>query len=192
MDVQLETSDPSELEAARQRVFAKVGHNVICLQHMEQLLKVLLTLSRFDGSLSEIKERLVKQKGRISKMTLGMLVAEIPERLLKTEHQESSEPAVLVEPWFAFTVRFTQAGETLRDLPSQLELITDKRNALIHHFIDRHNLHSIEGCNTASAELDALLEEVTKPYEFVLSLARSLQQLIEDIRADRIEVTDSE
>jgi hypothetical protein len=182
--------DPSELEAARQAVFQKVGHLVLRLQHIEGLLKYLLNVCRFDGPIGEFKKRLASETNQYSRKTLGELVGELPDKLIDTKLAQSRSPAESAEAWFTFSFGFEQGNAFVTDWAERLKSIKNERNDLVHHFLGRHYLQTLDACAKASAELDAQRERTLEPYQFLLSMVQSIKQHFGDIQAGRVRFTE--
>ncbi len=157
---------------------------------MEALLKYLLKVCRFDGPLSEFKKRLASQTSEYSKMTLGQLVAAVPERLFNTELVQSQRPTDITEPWLTFSFGFDQGNAVLTEWASQLVSLKNDRNALVHHFFDEHQLKTLEACDKVSAELDALMARTQEPYNFVFSMVQGINAHFDDIQAGRVKFTE--
>jgi hypothetical protein len=144
----------TELLQIKNEVFCEIGKNVASFQIVEHLLKALLSINRtrttMAGVDAETKERIDKLKTK----TMGALVGDFGEAVLKPSSEVMDTPSECNEISFSTTFYLGSDAEQ----QSQLKVLVDARNQLIHHFVPKWDWKSIASMQAALVELIALRE----------------------------------
>ena len=141
------------------------------------MLKSLVSVPNYKGSLSEIQERRAKHLSTLRKQTLGLVVSEFFEKIylpeeLETESVESSN----------YEIRFRLSGGDREQLKEQLEKLVLERNELIHSRLIGFDPSSAQSCSDTESFLDnqherlaPVFDEIKEQFEF-LKIARELME----------------
>ncbi|WP_338416290.1 hypothetical protein [uncultured Sphaerotilus sp.] len=142
-------------------VQCKLGRCLIRLQQYEQLLKALLPATDIQTSWQpgqpQPQTSLQAATERLQHQTLGQLVKEFigihsePEQEAK-EPDEEPEPEGVI--FFRTQLRIETASGGLAGVESNLRGMVTMRNALIHHFLERFDIWTVDGCLDADRHLD--------------------------------------
>lgn len=87
------------------------------------------------------------------------------------------------EDWFSFVFRVSGDTEFVATMRRDLQLMTDERNELVHHFLPRWQPASEDQLNAALAYLDAQREKVMPMHTHLTEMARQLTQTGEHLLA---------
>lgn len=163
----------AEHEAMRNEVMRKMGRNLLLFQQIERMLKFLLANHSFAGYVHEMEAKLKSQKEKVEKKTMGSLVGDFFEETATGKRQLREAPDDLVAPWFSFGgVELESAYHEERKLA--LASTVAERNELVHHFLSRWDLMSVESVRGADEYLDRQREKVLPEFEQLKGLVRAL------------------
>lgn len=134
----------------------RVGRNLVIFQQIEHFLKFLLSSHRSSGTAETLHANVKAQAECISTKTLGILVEKYKTEIL---HDAGEEIPEVERPagWFSFSYRLSVDKEFLESLHTDLKVMTDERNALVHHFLPRWQPGSEEVMTEALAYLDVVM-----------------------------------
>lgn len=173
------TTLPSNLVPDLQRtVQRKLGRCMLQLQQYERLLKVMVAHSELSGPAERLQELRDEKVACVHKKTLGTLVGMLTESYLKlpdlpdeSEHAERSDRI-----WFSFRYQMELPEERYVETKAALKELVDLRNELVHHFLQRFDLWSAEGCVAAEAYLDESYETIDGHYLTLRDWAKSMDE----------------
>lgn len=142
----------------------RVGRNLVIFQQIEYFLKFLLSSHQHSGTAETLQANAKAQAECISTKTLGVLVEKYKTEIL---HDAGEEIPEVERPagWFSFSYRLSVEKEFLDSLHNDLKVMTDERNALVHHFLPRWQPGSDEAMAEALAYLDSQREKVLPMFE---------------------------
>ena len=131
----------------------RIGQNLLLFQHVELMLKFLLSRGSFSGTPSQLKQLMQERTERVGKQMMGELI----KPLIKTHLTPiDPAPAELSEGEtisISLNVTFQHTDEERAAFQAELEALVAERNEMVHHALSRFQLHSVAGCQAASAEL---------------------------------------
>lgn len=168
----------SHLESTKAEVLRRVGRNLLLFQQIEGLLKFLLANHTRDGTLENLHTRQKTRAESVNKQMLGNLVDKYGTDVLQdagVETLDEENPAV---PWVSFTFRVSGSAEFVETMRSDLKLMTEERNELVHHFLPRWQPESAEKLGEALLYLDAQQEKV-------LPMHKHLRDTVDGMQAAR-------
>lgn len=170
--------EPGEVEKSEQREVQRLlGHCLLRLQSCERLLKALLAERAFSGEARDLESSRARRESRMARNTLGSLVGEFAGSYpLSAEAQELSDPAEDAADGpgtVSFRMTCVLAPEDHAQAVLDLKDLVDLRNRLVHHFVDQHDLGSVDGCRRAQAALVEALARIDAHYQRLESIARS-------------------
>jgi hypothetical protein len=170
----------------RDEALRKIGRNVVLFQELENILKFLAAAQHPSMPLSEARRTREVRVASIHVKTLGQVGGQVVEELFAVSDKESSAPAVITEPWLAFSFRIAGDPAEIEESRRTLTALIEERNHLVHHVLSRWNLHDVGSCRALSAELDEqrgrIIAEIGRYRAFANTLkegARELQDFIE-------------
>jgi|APLow6443716910_1056828.scaffolds.fasta_scaffold24070_2 hypothetical protein len=171
--------------AAKQReVQRKLGRCLIHLQQFEGLAKALWVDTEHEGYAGEFLVSQSKRKEHISDKTLGLVVKRLADSFLAPDlGRPEEEPPNDDHPemdstraHFRFKRKISMSGEDYSRTTSELNALVDMRNTLVHHFIERFDLWSEQGCHDAQAHLDDCYQRIDALYSTISLWAESHQK----------------
>ena len=171
--------------AAKQReVQRKLGRCLIRLQQFEGLAKALWVDTEHEGYAGEFLVSQSKRKEHISDKTLGLVVKRLADSFLAPDlGRPEEEPPNDDHPemdstraYFRFKRKISMSSEDYSRTTSELNALVEMRNTLVHHFIERFDLRSEQGCQDAQAHLDGCYERIDALYSTISVWAESHQK----------------
>lgn len=168
-----------ELRALKQGVCQKLGKCVLHLQAYERLLKAMLAQHEVTGTARQVDTD--SRAAEVGRKTLGTLVNQLLGSLL-TSGADAPRPAV--EPsltnggvWFELRMQIAMPADELAAIENELRDFVSLRNELIHHFLDQHDLQSLEGCRLADKVLDDAAWRIERHFDKLSTWANDLAEL---------------
>lgn len=142
----------------RDEILRKIGRNVLLFQQAERRLKWLAVRQKISGLSDEIEDAAAKMKEQVARETLGTVMRRaIDAPGLSAREQDRIDAAILEKGCFHFEFGFEFSvadGEPDSEWREGLEELVEHRNDLVHHFIERFNLETPDGCQLAAQYLD--------------------------------------
>ena len=181
-----------DLKAQQEEVNRLMGRCVLRLQQYEAQLKAILAHYDVSGTLQDFDTVPVARPVGASQWTLGTLIkAFVGSVLVSGEpvaEEEEEEEADDGPPRFRRTLRLGLAEEDFARTQTELRELVQLRNDLIHHFMERHDLWTVEGCRIAQEELAAssnlIGTHVARLREWAADMDRARQEVVEHLRSD--------
>ncbi len=169
------------LEDARNSALQKIGRNLVNIQKLEGMLKLLLATNHLEGHPSLLAEKAKSRSAKVSRMTMGPVIQELQTSLFDNCGIAQGRLELSSEPWI--TSRFILEGgaDAANQWKREMEAIVAARNELVHHMLIKFDPHSIESCQDLSMALDSQREQLMPVYEHVQSLIVARNEAIEDI-----------
>lgn len=140
----------------------KLGYCILRLQQYEGLLKSMMAASMsFEGTFEELSSATVQSKTIDRNKTLGTLMnAFISDHL--TSQPPSAAPRTPKPHQFAVNLRYaiSMSPESLDEVETELRALVSLRNELVHHYLERFNVFTEDGCRKAIDHLDVCYESI--------------------------------
>jgi hypothetical protein len=165
----------SHLKPTQDEVLRRVGRNLLLFQQIEHFLKFLLSTHKSAGTADTLKTNLQEQAEGISKKMLGQLVAKYATEVLKDSGEEVPEEEGPAD-WFKFSFSISGDTEFVESMRRDLKVMTDQRNELVHHFLQRWQPDSPEKMAEALTYLDSQREKVLSMHEHLRSTIGHIQE----------------
>lgn len=170
---------PSDLVPDLQRtVQRKLGRCMLQLQQYERLLKAMVTHSEWSGPPERLQAIRDEKIACAHKKTLGTLVGMLTESYLKlpdlADEPEQAEPSDQI--WVSFRCQMELSEERYAETKAALKELVDLRNELVHHFLQRFDLWSVDGCIAAESYLDESNETIDGHYLTLRDWAKSMDE----------------
>ncbi len=166
-----------DLREVQAEVLRKVGRNVVLLQYLERLLKSTLNDGHISGYISELPAKHQQRKALIHKQTMGQLVGQYRDQTTLTI---DAEPAELKEVWLSLTVTIEGAQDEQEVFASLSEVVAE-RNQLIHHFLSKWDMLSIDNSRAIEKHLDQQRDKILPIVTHLESLVQAMQELRKDL-----------
>jgi len=157
-----------------------LGLSLLRLQEYEALLKQMLLRGHISGPPEEISKLLQKKSSSLKKKMLGELVGDLTNTVMTVENtghfdKSYSGPSRDVA-WIESHMQIVFSQERYAVLKPALKELVTLRNELVHHFIDKFDLHSLEGCIGA----EEFLRKSHADIEENLALLRAWNKSLEE------------
>jgi hypothetical protein len=166
-----------DLKAQQDEVNRLMGRCVLRLQQYELQLKAILAHHDVSGTLHDL------EAGRAARLAGSVLVSGEPAAREDDVADNAGDP-----PGFRVTLRLGMAEEDFARTETELRDLVLLRNDLIHHFMERHDLWTIEGCRTAQDELgasgDQIGAHVARLRSWAADIERTRQEVAEFSRSE--------
>ena len=162
----------------------KFGNCLLHLQHYEMALKKLLSTQNVLGSPENLQSFIDKKVAVNSNKTLGQLVAEFTKDFIQpTLHEpemiDQNDLGSAPQPnssWFSMKSSMRFSSERHAEISQQLKELVDLRNFLVHHFIERFDVHTESGCRGANLHLDDCYKKIDNHYLTLTTWAMSMDK----------------
>jgi len=146
----------------------QLGRCMLRLQQYERLMKSMLSLHRLAGPVDELEARQAALVSRFSNKSLGQLVEHLFDTYLVPEGTEPPE----LDASKCSTDRITTSisfqmvmdEERLAGVKATIEELVRMRNALVHHFVERFDIWTNEGCRGALEHLHSTYRRIDEHY----------------------------
>lgn len=169
---------PNAVPDLQRTVQRKLGRCMLQLQQYELLLKAMVAHSELSGPPEQLNQLREERVSIVHKKTLGTLVGLLTENYLKV-------PGLPAEPeqaedtdriWFSFRYQRELPEELYVETKAALKELVDLRNDLVHHFLQRFDLWSADGCIAAELYLDECYETIDGHYLTLRDWAKSMDE----------------
>ncbi|MFN3993017.1 MAG: OST-HTH/LOTUS domain-containing protein [Tabrizicola flagellatus] len=182
-----------DLKAQQDEVSRLIGRCLLRLQQYEGQLKAILAHHDLSAGPEGLEAVLADCGAGLSRQTLGKLIEKLsgsvlvagePGEVVDRDGPDATEGAPTV--WVTLRLGLTEEEQirTEADLRDLLGL----RNDLVHHFMARHDLWSVDGCRVAQAELavscDRIGRHLERLREWAADMDRARQEAVEHLRSD--------
>lgn len=138
------------------------------LQQYERLMKSMLSLHRLAGPIDELEARQAALVSRFASKSLGQLVEHLFDTYLVPEGTELPEldASKCSTDRMTTSVSFQMVMDEARlaGVEATIEELVRTRNDLVHHFIERFDLWTEEGCRAALEHLHSTYSRVDEHY----------------------------
>lgn len=173
------TSTPTPAEPHRtpeiDEVFRRIGRNLLLFQHIEHLLKQLMTSARLEGTLHSMQANLDERRARIHKQTLGQLAGQFVDDVL-ADAGEREAPENVDQAWLSFGFTIQTDSAFVEQHTVEMKAVVDARNDLIHHFLPRWSPASEASTRAALAYLDEQRAQALPMRDRLQGFANSVQE----------------
>lgn len=169
-----------DLQNRQREVHRLLGRCMLRLQQYERLLKAIVAHHDLTGPACALESIRAARIADAAGKTLGALVGQFLESHVVTDGPDTSADALdkAPEDVISFSMRMhlslsAQDHARTRDGLRELVLL---RNDLVHHFIDQHDLWTLDGCRDAHDALVAACTRIDQYFEQLRSWAEDMDQ----------------
>ncbi|RJP65765.1 MAG: hypothetical protein C4535_14580 [Comamonadaceae bacterium] len=150
-------SNEPELLPLQRDVQRAIGRALLRFQHLERVLKGLVA-GRFTSAMPGQAEAAAKQRlEQVMNSPLGWLKEELLGKYLNPEGNvadESELDKAAARGHIAFRFNLEVPAQDHASLSQHLSVVHERRNVVVHHFLDTFDLQSRESCSAALAYLE--------------------------------------
>lgn len=174
--------DAAELASSQGEVHRLLGKCLVRLQHYERKLKAIIALHDLTGSVADPDVMVAASFRTWSSKTLGALIGQLVGSYFKTDGDDFFDPVTSsVAQTSGFGIRLQVGMDKEEHARTQLELASfvKLRNDLVHHFADKYDLQSLEGCTAAQQELLVSYERIDAEYGRLHEWSEEFQKIRE-------------
>lgn len=157
-----------------------LGRCMLRLQQYERLLKALLAHHELAGPVDTLAAQQAENLEKVSDKTLGTLVKAlfesyaVPDGFERELLSEDKVPTDRIS--MAMSYRMTMAPERLSEVRAGIEELVAMRNELVHHFIERFDLWSDHGCETALRHLEDCYQCIDRHHSELVEWVRTMDE----------------
>lgn len=167
----MEELDPAvpELQRVVQR---KLGRCMLRLQQYELVIKAIAANHDIAGPASDLEAIHARRVESFGTKTLGQVVRAVSTSYLRTDPTDESEDDMESLPgydpaqvWFRTRCYTSLSPGEFEQARRDLEELVLLRNEIVHHFLERFNVWTLEGCHAADEYLDRSYATIDRHYE---------------------------
>lgn len=177
----------SQVTKLSDEVLRKIGRNVVLFQKIEALLKHLVTIHRVDGTQANLAVRQQKRAAKVQKQMMGTLVGHYTGSILSDAGEPAQEPHGITEMWMSTTFTISGDRDFYESTRTDMKLMVDERNDLIHHFLPRWRPDSIEHLEEAATYLDKQREKMLPILDHLQGVTKSIQEAVSLMASDEMQ-----
>ena len=166
--------DQSDIAVPQREVQRLLGRCLLRLQQYERLLKAMIAAQQMSGTPESLPHALDARKAEASDKTLGTLIGRLMGDYILKEGCEPCDDAAEQTSssiQFGFRMQLNLPAESHEALKAELRELVTLRNSLVHHFLDLHDLWTIDGCLQAQNALHRSYAEIDRHFEQLVTFA---------------------
>lgn len=174
--------EPEEgLDKVNNEILRKIGRNVILYQEIERMLKFLTIAGNHSGYLSELPTLLEKKADTIQKLTMGQVAGLFLGNMYSgiEENKETAEEE-LKEIRLSFQFNMECDKDLFEAKKQTLSSIVADRNELIHHFLSKFNLQTIDSCLEAEEYLDQQRDKILPQHKELINVVKYFRETFKE------------
>ena len=156
----------SNVNIQSESLFRLLGKCLVQVQAVELVLKRLLAVRTFSGTVDEIENQLAARHADYKTNTLGILVEKVLEHYLVPEDYElpeAPEPPTKSRMFLHVRHVLPISDQRLVEMQRLLNSLVATRNVVVHHLSERFSLRTPEG--------------ITQALDYVGSFERTLDEV---------------
>ncbi|SDW62547.1 OST-HTH/LOTUS domain-containing protein [Litoreibacter albidus] len=151
------------------------------LQQYERLIKVLVAHHSLSGPIHDLEQIRTARIDGAARKTLGSLVGELIGSYVVADEIRPPEDAMIESPetpdGFAIHMAVHLPVADFARVECELKELVDLRNNLVHHFIDQHNIGSVDGCRGAQDALVTAYSRIDQHLAQLQDWAEDMQKV---------------
>ena len=150
-------SEPPDITEPRKNVHQGLGRALLRFQHLEQTLKNLVLPRFVSVAPTDIATAFNKRQDDVRSSPLGWLKEELLGKLVRPQGVEPDETEIdraERKGHMAFRFFLSVPVEEHARIEHHLTVVHERRNHVVHHFLDAFDLQTMANCEAAAAYLD--------------------------------------
>ena len=181
-----------DFEARQRDVQRWLGRCMVRLQQYERLLKAIVAENDISGPAYALESIRAQRITDIGSKTLGTLVGQFLGTHVVTHGADTSASILGDIPndvaAFGMRMHVSLSAEDHARASDDLKELVLLRNQLVHHFLEQHNLWTLEGCDSAHAALVTAYARIDQGFTQLQRWAKHMlearEQLAEFVSSD--------
>lgn len=169
-------SNEADLKEIKDDVFREIGKNVLLLQQVERLLKLLVGRGRIQGVATSLEAQRAKRIAGTEMQTLGMLFEKFSTEVLGPGAEEDIRKAKTSEAYVSFSFRIEGDSAFQDEQKVAMDELVKQRNELVHHFIAKWDWKSVASMQEAYRHLILQREQAEAQRVFLANAWQSFQE----------------
>lgn len=172
--------DEADFAAPQREVQRLLGRCLIRIQQCERLLKAMIAFQEISGTpqtMERVRDQRVAEAGD---KTLGTLVGRLFGSYVLREGAEAVDEEIPDLPGeaihFSFRSRLTLHDCAYEKLKADLREFVSIRNTLVHHFIEQHDLWTLDGCLQAQDALIQTYSDIDRNFAQLHTMAEQMDE----------------
>ena len=167
-----------ELQTLQREVQRMLGRCLLRLQQYEQLMKAIVAHHEISASGSPLESNQAERIADAANKTLGTLVGTLLGTYVTSGDQDEVAEPDAPDNIISFKMKMSlrMSAEDFDTTQNDLKELVLLRNNLVHHFIDQHDLWSLDGCRCAQESLVAAYSRVDQHFEQLRGWAEHMDQ----------------
>nr|WP_296429996.1 OST-HTH/LOTUS domain-containing protein [Roseovarius sp. BRH_c41] len=184
------TFDDEDLRTHQREVQRLLGRCMLRLQQYERLIKAMVVHYGASGPILELERTRAAQIDGTARKTLGTLVGELLGTCVIADKNGHDEDTPINSPenvnWFAMQTSVGLSDADFAQAEQELGELVGLRNNLVHHFIEQHDIWSVNGCRrakdalvTAYSRIDRNLAQLREWAEEMKNVQQAMSNVIQ-------------
>jgi hypothetical protein len=155
-----------------------LGRCLLKLQEYESLLKRMLPNTAVSAPPHDVLSSIAKKRASLQKKMMGELVGTLTGSFLMPEgsdqHKCSLKEDASKAIWIESRTQVIVEAERFVEIKASLKELVTLRNELVHHFIDKFDLNSDEGCAEAESFLECSYRTIDEQFTLLSGWSRAM------------------
>lgn len=171
--------DQADIVGPQHAVQRLLGRCLLRLQQYERLLKAMIAMQKLSGTPETFPHALDVRKAESSDKTLGTLIGRLLGDYIMKEGGELPDDTANHpgdSSHLSFRAQLHLPAETYEALKGDLRELVTLRNTLVHHFIELHELWTVDGCLRAQDALTRSYAEIDRHFEQLCTFAGHMDE----------------
>ena len=168
------------LQALQHEVQRLLGRCLLRLQQYEHLIKAIVVHHEIAGPAHALESIRAARVADTASKTLGALVGNLVGSYVVTDDVGAPAEVTANAPEnvisFGMRMHLSLSAEDYSRTQDDLKELVSLRNNLVHHFIDHHDLWSLDGCRGAQDALVAAYSRIDQHFEQLRGWAEHMDQ----------------
>ncbi len=169
-----------ELQTQQREIQRMLGRCLLRLQQYEHLIKAIVAHHEIAGPAHSLESIRAARIADAASKTLGTLVGQLIGSYVVTDAADASTDVSANAPEnvisFGVRMQLSMSAEDYARTENDLKELVLLRNNLVHHFIDQHNLWSVDGCRSAYDALATASSRIDQHFEQLRGWAEHMEQ----------------
>lgn len=169
-----------DLPTQQREIQRMLGRCLLRLQQYEHLIKAIVAHHEIAGPAHSLESIRAERVADTASKTLGTLVGQLIGTYVVSDAADASTDlsAGASDNVISFGMRMqlSLSAEDYARTENDLKELVLLRNNLVHHFIDQHNLWSVDGCRSAYDALVAASCRIDQHFEQLRGWAEHMEQ----------------
>ncbi len=174
------TPSDDALQTLHREVQRLLGRCLLRLQQYERLIKAIVAHHELSGPPHALEAIRAARVTDTARKTLGTLVGDLLGSYVVARESSTPPETASISPEdiasVSFRMHLSLSEPDFARTESDLRELVLLRNNLVHHFIDQHDLWSLEGCHGAHDALVAAYSRIDQHFEQLRGWVEHMEQ----------------